>query len=163
MAPPAVAPPPEDTVPSGVDGFSPSPSGELPQASPPPAPAPELGHAERPPSPKRTPKQVAALTEDSSVARRRAEAGARSLESAPASFFTVQVRATQSMDDANHFLGKLKADGFHAFVTEVDIEGKGHWYRVRVGKFDTRPKAEKYLSDFKRETHLQAFVTAAGH
>jgi cell division septation protein DedD len=116
-----------------MDGFSP-PSAEAP---------PEIGHAELPPKPKPAPTHAAPAV--------------------PSSFFTVQVRATQSKDDAGHFLSKLKGEGFHAFVTEVDIEGKGHWYRVRVGKFDTRAKAEAYLSDFKRETKLQAFVTAAGH
>jgi cell division septation protein DedD len=79
------------------------------------------------------------------------------------SFFTVQVKATQSKDDADRFVAKLEGSGYHPFVAEVDLAAKGHWYRVRVGKFETRPKAEQYLADFKRETHLEAFVTAAGH
>ncbi len=81
----------------------------------------------------------------------------------PSSFFTIQVKATQSKDDADRFVAKLEGSGYHPFVAEVDLAGKGHWYRVRVGKFENRPKAEKYLADFKRETHLEAFVTAAGH
>ncbi len=75
-------------------------------------------------------------------------------------FFTIQVKATQSAGEARKFSQKLKGDGFSPFLAEVDIPGKGHWFRVRVGRFDTRAKADEYLADFERETHLQAFVTA---
>ena len=78
-------------------------------------------------------------------------------------FFTVQVKATQSPAEADKFAQKLKQQGFQPLVAEAEVAGKGHWYRVRVGRFDSRPQADHYLIDFKRETHLEAFVTAAGH
>jgi DedD protein len=84
-------------------------------------------------------------------------------EALDAPFFTVQVKATQSQPDASHFASKLKGEGYQPFIADVDLPGKGHWYRVRVGHFDTRAQADRYLADFKRETHLEAFVTAAGH
>jgi cell division septation protein DedD len=82
---------------------------------------------------------------------------------APKSFFTVQVKATQSSNEADKFAKKLRGQGYQSLVAEAEVEGKGKWYRVRVGKFDTRAQADHYLQDFKRETHLEAFVTAAGH
>jgi cell division septation protein DedD len=82
---------------------------------------------------------------------------------APKSFFTVQVKATQSSSEADKFAKKLRGQGYQSLVAEAEVEGKGKWYRVRVGKFDTRVQADHYLQDFKRETHLEAFVTAAGH
>jgi DedD protein len=82
---------------------------------------------------------------------------------APKSFFTVQVKATQSSTEADKFAKKLRGQGYQSLVAEAEVEGKGKWYRVRVGKFDTRAQAEHYLQDFKRETHFEAFVTAAGH
>jgi septal ring-binding cell division protein DamX len=81
----------------------------------------------------------------------------------PKSFFTIQVKATQSSTEADKFAKKLRGQGYQSLVAEAEVEGKGKWYRVRVGKFDTRPQADHYLQDFKRETHLEAFVTAAGH
>ncbi len=82
---------------------------------------------------------------------------------APKSFFTVQVKATQSSTEADKFAKKLRSEGYQSLVAEAEVEGKGKWYRVRVGKFDTRAQADHYLQDFKRETHFEAFVTAAGH
>jgi DedD protein len=82
---------------------------------------------------------------------------------APKSFFTVQVKATQSSSEADKFAKKLRGQGYQSLVAEAEVEGKGKWYRVRVGKFETRAQADHYLLDFKRETHLEAFVTAAGH
>jgi DedD protein len=81
---------------------------------------------------------------------------------APA-FFTVQVKATQSSGEAEKFAAKLRLQGYHTLVAEADVPGKGRWYRVRVGHFDSRAQAEHYLGDFERETHLSAFVTAGGH
>ena len=81
---------------------------------------------------------------------------------AASSGFTLQIKSTQSQDDADHFVRKLKAQGYRAFVVGADLPGKGRWYRVRLGKFDTKDAAEQYLKDFKRETKLNAFVTAGG-
>jgi cell division septation protein DedD len=75
--------------------------------------------------------------------------------------FAVQVKATQSSDEAEKFAAKLRLKGYHATVAEADVPGKGRWYRVRVGRFETRAQAEHYLGDFERETHLAAFVTGA--
>jgi DedD protein len=80
-----------------------------------------------------------------------------------AAFFTVQVKATQSQGEAEKFAAKLHGKGYHAMVAEADVPGKGHWYRVRVGHFESRAEAEHYLGDFERETHLTAFVTAGAH
>jgi cell division protein FtsN len=38
------------------------------------------------------------------------------------------------------------------------VANKGTWYRVRMGSFPSRDAATRYLSDFKRETQLDAFV-----
>jgi cell division septation protein DedD len=81
---------------------------------------------------------------------------------AASSGFTLQIKSTQSQDDADHFVRKLKGQGYHAFVVTADLPGKGRWYRVRLGKFDTRDAAEHYLQDFKREMKLNAFITAGG-
>jgi len=81
----------------------------------------------------------------------------------PKSFFTIQVKATQSSTEADKFAKKLRGQGYQSLVAEAEVAGKGKWYRVRVGHFDTRPQADQYLKDFERETHLEAFVTAAGH
>jgi len=85
------------------------------------------------------------------------------LQPVPKAFFTLQVKATQSSSEADKFAKKLRSQGYDSLVAEADVAGKGKWYRVRVGRFETRPQAERYLQDFKRESRLEAFITAAGH
>lgn len=79
----------------------------------------------------------------------------------PTGAFTVQVAASQQKDDADAVVQKLRGSGLRPYLTDVDIPGKGHWYRVRLGSFKTKGDAEKYVRDLKRETGLTAFVTAA--
>lgn len=54
--------------------------------------------------------------------------------------FYAQVLATQKADVADETTKKLRADGFQADVTPVP--GKPGWFRVRVGPFADRSKAE---------------------
>lgn len=54
--------------------------------------------------------------------------------------FYVQVLATQKADVADEMTKKLRADGFSADVTPVP--NKPGWFRVRVGPFADRAKAD---------------------
>lgn len=54
--------------------------------------------------------------------------------------YFVQVLATQKAEVADEMTKKLRAHGFKADVTPVP--GKPGWFRVRVGPFTDRPKAE---------------------
>ncbi|MGE5347526.1 MAG: SPOR domain-containing protein, partial [Acidithiobacillales bacterium] len=52
----------------------------------------------------------------------------------------VQVLATKKAEEADDMTKKLRADGFKADVTPVP--GKPGWFRVRIGPFADRSKAE---------------------
>ena len=52
----------------------------------------------------------------------------------------IQVLATQKAEEADDMTKKLRADGFKADVTPVP--GKPGWFRVRVGPYTDRSKAE---------------------
>ncbi len=47
-------------------------------------------------------------------------------------------------------------------VEEAEIPGKGRFFRVRVGRFDSREAAEKYRADVQRETGLSGMTVATG-
>jgi len=73
--------------------------------------------------------------------------------------YSVQVKSTQEREDANRFAARLRDRGYAPYVQTVDLPGRGTWYRVRVGNFETREAAQRYLVDFKRETKIDAIVT----
>lgn len=75
--------------------------------------------------------------------------------------FTLQLSAFQSKTEADRFAGKLRDKGYAPFIISAEVPKKGTWYRVRMGSFATKDDAGRYLTDFKRETQLEAFVAGA--
>ena len=63
--------------------------------------------------------------------------------------FIVQVASFQKKRNAVNLLGKLKSQGYPVFVDLYETD-KGIFYRVRVGNFDTRSRAE----DFRQKVLL---------
>jgi cell division protein FtsN len=118
-------------------------------------PAPAPGKVEPAPTPTRTAPQGAGLKE--AIAR----ATQRPTEAVPGGAFTLQLSAFQNRPEAERFAAKLRDLGYAPFIVSAEVPGKGTWYRVRMGSFASKDAASRYLSDFKRETQLQAFVAAA--
>jgi len=56
--------------------------------------------------------------------------------------FEVQVAAYQDRTKAEQTIDKLKPLGFASRVVMKDLPGKGRWFRVIVGGFETREKAK---------------------
>lgn len=55
--------------------------------------------------------------------------------------FTVQIYSSPSLEDAESWLGQLKAKQLpNAMITEQQVKGRT-WYRVRYGKFETKEAA----------------------
>lgn len=59
--------------------------------------------------------------------------------------FTIQLASFESKEEAQSFADGFIASGYDAIVNEVAIPGKGTWYRVSVGLFDTLNEAKNYL------------------
>ena len=153
---------PVDTVPQAVAPSVPQKSAEIPP--PRPAEKPEDKPAEKPAPP--TPAKPVEK-EDSLVARSTLQAAFAAVKPAAAmpteamagGAYSVQVKSTQEREDANRFAARLRDRGYAPYVQTVELPGRGTWYRVRVGNFDSRDAASRYLADFKRETKIDAIVT----
>lgn len=81
-------------------------------------------------------------------------------EATPNGKFTLQLSATQTKEEATRFAAKLRDAGYAPYIVEAEVPNRGTWYRVRMGSFPSRDAATRYLTDFKRETSMEAFVTA---
>ena len=87
-----------------------------------------------------------------------ARATQRPAEAVPGGAFTLQLSAFQTREEADRFAGRLRDRGYAPYIVAAEVANKGTWYRVRMGSFPSRDAAARYLSDFKRETQLDAFV-----
>jgi cell division protein FtsN len=72
--------------------------------------------------------------------------------------YTLQVGSYPSLRDAEPELLKLNENGLRAEVREVELTGKGKWFRLFVGQFDTVKDAEKAGKNFKKERRIAEFV-----
>jgi len=82
----------------------------------------------------------------------------RPAEAVPGGAFTLQLSAFQTREEADRFANRLRDRGYAPYIVTAEVANKGTWYRVRMGSFPSRDAATRYLSDFKRETQLDAFV-----
>ncbi len=72
--------------------------------------------------------------------------------------FTLQVGSYPSTSEAEPELTKLKGKGLGAEVREVEVPGKGKWFRLYVGQFPTVKDAETTGKNYKNEKLIRDFV-----
>jgi cell division protein FtsN len=76
----------------------------------------------------------------------------------PAAVFTVQVGSFQDRAAASDLARQVGAQGVGTNVSEAFVAGRT-WYRVQVGRFETRSDAENYYRARLRSKGVQGFVT----
>ncbi len=72
--------------------------------------------------------------------------------------YTLQVVSYESSDQAERFAKNLRTRNHKAFVTQAEVPGRGRFFRVRIGPFDTRKDALDYQSSFERDEHMHTIV-----
>jgi DedD protein len=72
--------------------------------------------------------------------------------------YTLQVISFDSAGPAQEFADGLRAKGYEAFVTMGDIDGRGRYYRVRIGPFSTKPQAEAVRHTFETIERMNVIV-----
>jgi cell division protein FtsN len=129
------------------------PAAPQPEPTPPrPPPAPPQPPA--PPAPAVPPADTAASPQAPAAEEPAAEPGKAA---APEKPWTVQLSASADRSEAERLARRFSA--LNPRIEEADVPGKGRFFRVRVGAFDSRESAERYLRDVARETGAKGFVT----
>jgi cell division protein FtsN len=72
--------------------------------------------------------------------------------------YTLQVISFDSAGPAQEFADGLRAKGYEAFVSVGDIDGRGRYYRVRIGPFSTKPQAEAVRHTFETVERMNTIV-----
>ncbi len=70
---------------------------------------------------------------------------------ATSAYFSIQVVSYDERAKANQLQKKLQGMGYKAEVSEMDISGKGKWYRVMVNNYQTRKEAEIAADNIKKK------------
>jgi cell division protein FtsN len=60
--------------------------------------------------------------------------------------YTIQLGSYQNIKDAEQFADGFKVKGYNPIINEVEIKGRGRWFRVSLGAFDTGREAREYIN-----------------
>ena len=71
--------------------------------------------------------------------------------------YTIQVASVKKAQDADRLVADLKKKGFRAYRAIGKIPGRGIWYRVRVGDYNSKASAGRTLNKLKK-TGLKPIV-----
>ncbi|MGE4231853.1 MAG: SPOR domain-containing protein [Bacteriovoracia bacterium] len=72
--------------------------------------------------------------------------------------FTLQVGAYKNEHEANQRVADLKQKNLEAFYFAAKVPGKGTWFRVGVGMFDSQDAAEKAAMQWKSAQLLPQYI-----
>lgn len=59
--------------------------------------------------------------------------------------YTIQLGSHKSVEEAKNFAEGFLARGYKPLINEVDVPGKGNWYRVSIGAFQSKDAAKAYI------------------
>ena len=63
--------------------------------------------------------------------------------------FTIQLGSHRTLKEAEDFAEGFKARGYDTIINQIEIKGKGTWYRVSLGAFTNMEEAKAYISKEK--------------
>jgi cell division septation protein DedD len=72
--------------------------------------------------------------------------------------YQLQVSSFHTQSEAEAFADQLRARGHKAYVVEARVVGRGTWYRVRVGPFQTQHSATQARAAFEEREHVVPFI-----
>ena len=63
--------------------------------------------------------------------------------------FTIQLGSHRTLKEAEDFAEGFKARGYDTIINQIEIKGKGTWYRVSLGAFTNMDEAKTYINKEK--------------
>jgi septal ring-binding cell division protein DamX len=72
--------------------------------------------------------------------------------------FTIQLGSHPKLEDAKEFANGFSVRGYNPIINEVYLKGRGTWYRVSLGHFETIANAKSYIEKEKSLFQNQEYV-----
>lgn len=63
--------------------------------------------------------------------------------------FTIQLGSHRTLKEAESFAEGFRARGYNPIINQIEIKGKGTWYRVSLEAFNTAEEAKAYVGKEK--------------
>ncbi len=92
------------------------------------------------------------------VSKPKRASAAVSASAAEALFYSVQVGSFRRVEQAYRLQDQLIKKGYQARIGLSIVEGKGAWYRVRVGRYADRGSADKTAQRLQKKENIDVLV-----
>ncbi len=148
----AVRPPVPDAVRSPAPKEPPPPTDRLPVV--PVAPLPAQAVLEATPLVTRPRDRMTKAASEASQIEDGPDAAPAGHEGA----YQLQVSSFRARAEAEAFAEQLRARGHKAYVAEAHVQGRGTWFRVRIGPFGTQRAAALYRTSFEARENVVPFI-----
>jgi len=79
-------------------------------------------------------------------------------QSATTGGFTLQVLSAKDQNESEASVGRLKGASADAYVMRADLGGRGVWYRVRIGRYQSRAEAQAAGSKLVAAGRISTFI-----
>jgi cell division septation protein DedD len=73
--------------------------------------------------------------------------------------FTLQISSFQDKAEADALVARLTSAGYKPYVILSDVEGKGSFFRVRIGEYRSKTDAIEAKETFEKKQRIIAYVT----
>ena len=80
-----------------------------------------------------------------------------SADCAEETFYSIHVASFKKLQNANNFVNTMNRKGKILFWEKTDVPGKGMYYRVYLGKYETRDKAVEFWNILNEEGSVGYF------
>jgi DedD protein len=108
---------------------------------------------------KKTEKKDAQASADKPIEKPSEKAADKPTEkSEDKSRYTLQLSSFQDKAEAEAYLAKMKDQGYQAQITQAEVEGKGTFYRVRMGSYRSLDAATSAKTDFEKASSKSASI-----
>jgi cell division protein FtsN len=97
---------------------------------------------------KATPQKSALKTKEKE--QKKVSAAGKKSTAPTGAVYTVQAASFKKAKDADQLVARLKQKGFPAYRTLGKVPQKGIWFRIRIGKYNSRTEANKTLNRLKK-------------
>ncbi|MEW6618744.1 MAG: SPOR domain-containing protein [bacterium] len=72
--------------------------------------------------------------------------------------FTIQLQSSQNRERVEELLTELRNRGYLAYAIQVDLKEKGIWYRIRLGKYNSREEALNEAEKLKNKGVISNYL-----
>ncbi len=90
-------------------------------------------------------REAAPVENEPAVVPTRTDIGQEQLQDSLSGKYTIQLGSYRTLEEAEQFANGFKIKGYNPIISQKEIQGRGTWFRVSLGAFNSVSEAKDYI------------------